>query len=152
MRNAVRHISTPLTVEGLIEIQQALKSRLKAQPYNEGVADHELSIRWKRTAAKVFDDGYYYAGKGCTDLTIVFLSLCHALGCHRTRFVRVHDGSTFHSVAEVQLTDGWYTFDVAAKDGRPEKGEIEPDKPFGRWRLLKKGQDPWDVGLDRMND
>ena len=139
-------------MEGLIEIQQVLKSRIKAQPYNERVADHEQSIRWKRTAAEVFDDGYYYAGKGCTDLTIVFLALCHALKCTHTRFVRVHDGNMFHSIAEVQLSDGWYIFDVAANDSQPEKGEIEPNKPYGRWSLLEKGQDPWDIGLDRMTE
>lgn len=152
MKNAVRHISTPLNAERLLEIREALKTRLKAHPYTEEVADHERSIRWKRTAAEIFDDGYYYDDQDSADLTIVFLSLCRALGCTRTRFIRVRDGSTFHSIVEVQLNDGWYIFDVAAPDSRPVQDEISPVRPYGRWRLVRKGRDPWDVGLDRMNE
>jgi Transglutaminase-like superfamily. len=115
-------------------------------PYDLATKNDEARIRWKRTAGQILEDGYVYIGKACTDIVVLFLACCRTIGLG-TRFVKVKNNKTVHSLAEVKLDDSWYIYDVASKDGLPEKGEIVSEKLYKGWQLWKKGRDAWDLGL-----
>ena len=146
IKEMVANIKIPVTPEGLVEIKKIINKSLTIRPYNDETKEHEALIRWKRVAAQILDDGYVYAGKACTDIVILFLAFCHALGLE-TRFVKVIGEKNIHSIAEIKLDDGWYVYDVSSKSGQPEKGEITGGKPYKGWKLWKKGRDAWDLGL-----
>ena len=150
IRSLVADVSFPVTPERLMEIKKEMYRRLEIRPYNDATKDHEKSIRWKRTAGEILNDGYVYNGKACTDLVVLFLSLCLALGLN-TRFVKLKKEKMIHSVAEIKLEDGWYIFDIAHQNDVPTKGEITEGAPYGEWKLWKKGRDAWDLGLTDFN-
>mgnify|MGYP001614134247 FL=1 len=130
----------------LIDIRNRMYKEIEVRPYNEQTKDHEKSIRWKRTAAQILDDGYVYCGKACTDLVVLFLAICNSLNLE-TRFVKLKKEKMVHSVAEIKLEDGWYIFDVSNENNIPLKGEITEENPYKNWKLWKKGRDAWDIDL-----
>ena len=142
----VKDVKTPVTHEGLVEIKKTIYAVVKFLSYDDATKNSEALIRWKRTAGQILEDGYVYSGKACTDFVVLFLACCRTIGLE-TRFVKVKNNKTVHSLAEVKLGDGWYIYDVASKDGLPEKGETVAEKLFKGWRLWKKGRDAWDLGL-----
>jgi hypothetical protein len=145
IKNLVKDIKTPITIDSLINLRDLIYSIIVIRPYNDSTKEHEQKIRWKRTATEIIQDAYVYSGKACTDLTLLFIALSKALGLE-TNFVKVFNDKTVHSIAEVKLADGWYLFDVSRKN-IPVKGFITEDTPYQKWRLWKKGRDAWDLGL-----
>ncbi|MFA5130887.1 MAG: transglutaminase domain-containing protein [Patescibacteria group bacterium] len=145
IKDLVRDIKSPLTIDSLVRIRDLMYSKIEIRPYDNTTKEYEKEIRWKRTASEILEDAYVYSGKACTDLTILFIALCKALGL-KTNFVKVMNDKSVHSVAEIKLNDGWYIFDVAMKS-IPVKGSITNKKPYGEWILWKKGRDAWDLGL-----
>jgi hypothetical protein len=151
IKSLVSDIKLPANSETLIRIRDRMFSKLEIKPFNEETAQHEKAIRWKRTASEILNDCYVYQGKACTDLVVLFISFCLALGLE-TRFVKLRKGKMVHSVAEIKLSDGWYIFDASDKNSLPVKGEVTPDTPFKDWQLWKKGRDAWDLGLEKFED
>ncbi len=149
IKKLVAGIEKPITMEKLIELRDLMYSKLEILPYNETTVEQEKSIRWKRTAAQIFEDGFVFSGKACTDLVVSFLALCQTFELE-TRFVKVKNEKMVHSVAEIKLNDGWYIFDVSTKTGIPIKGEITKENPYKNWQLWKKGRDAWDLGLNNF--
>jgi hypothetical protein len=147
----VNDLKLPINSETLAKIRDRMFLKIETRPFNDATSQHEKSIRWKRTAAEVLNDCYVYQGKACTDLVVLFISFCRALGLE-TRFVKLRKGKMVHSVAEIKLSDGWYIFDVSDKNSLPIKGEITPDTPYRDWQLWKKGRDAWDLGLEEFKD
>lgn len=147
----VEKIRTP---EDLQKLRKNLLSKLKFLPYNNTTKDAEREIRWKRSGAKVLEDGFVYQGKACTDLVVAFTTLAKAAGIAETRFVKLKNNKTgmVHSVGEFKLGNDWYIFDVANGSAVPVQGEIPKDiswggPPNGPYLLWKKGRDSWDLGL-----
>jgi hypothetical protein len=151
IKSLVSDLKLPANRETLIKVRDRMFSKLEIRPFNETTAPHERTIRWKRTASEILNDCYVYQGKACTDLVVLFISFCRALGLE-TRFVKLRKGKMVHSVAEIELSDGWYIFDVSDKNSLPIKGEIKPDSPYKDWQLWKKGRDAWDLGLEKFED
>ena len=146
IREMAKDIKGPITANSLVRMRDLMYSRIAIRPYDSSTRGHEKEIRWKRTAGDILEDGYVYSGKACTDLVILFISLCRATGLE-TNFVKVTNGEMVHSIAEVRLDDGWYIFDVSRKEAVPVKGLITAESPYKGWRLWKKGRDAWDLGL-----
>ena len=147
----VEGISLPVTKESLIEIRNRMYSVLEIKPCDdEASSEHEKSIRWKRTAGQILEDGYVYEGIACTDQVVLFIALCHALRLE-TRFVKIKKTGMVHSVSEIKLDDGWYIFDVSNINNIPIKGEITAETPYRDWQLWKKGRDAWDLGLTEFD-
>jgi hypothetical protein len=151
IKTFVGDLELPANSETLIKIRDRMFPKLEIRPFNEKTAPHEKAIRWKRTASEILNDYYVYQGKACTDLVVLFISFCLALGLE-TRFVKLRKAKMVHSVAEIKLSDGWYIFDVSYKNSLPVKGEITSDAPFKDWQLWKKGRDAWDLGLEKFED
>jgi hypothetical protein len=147
----VKDVKPPITPETLKDLQGVLFSKLEIRPYNKETKEHEQLIRWKRTASQILNDGYIYEGKACTDIVVLFLAMCKALGLE-TRFVKVRKDRAVHSIAEIKLNNEWYIFDVSVKNSNPEKGEVTEKSPFQeKWTLWKKGRDAWDLELVNFN-
>ena len=147
IKKLVVGIDKPITAEKLIEIRDLMYSKIEIRLYDKTTEEYEKTIRWKRTASQILDDGFVFSGKACTDLVVLFLALCQALGLE-TRFVKVKNEKIVHSLAEIKLDDGWYIFDVSTKTNIPLKGKITRENPYKNWRLWKKGRDAWDLGLN----
>lgn len=146
IKDIVRGIKHPITPNVLIEIRDLMYSNITMRPYDDTSKKREKIIRWKRTATEILKDGYVYAGKACTDLTVLYVALCKALGLE-TNFVKVKKDKMVHSVAEIKLGNDWYIFDVSNVKNVPIKGMITKDLPYKDWQLWKKGRDAWDLGL-----
>lgn len=146
IKSLVSSIKSPITTESLVEIKNLMYSKLKVRPYDDSTKGHEKAIRWKRTADEILRDGYIYQGKACTDVTVLFIALCKALGLD-TNFVKVRKEKMVHSVAEIKLYDGWYIFDVSNMQNIPIKGIITKNYPYKDWQLWQKGRNAWDLGL-----
>lgn len=146
LQEFVSDITKPFTTETLVEVRGRVYMRVEIRPYNESTKEHERSIRWKRTASQILEDGYVYRGKSCTDLSVLFIALCKTLGLE-TRFVKLKKDNKTHSIAEIKLDDGWYTFDISSPTSVPRKGEVSKDASYEGWQLWKKGRDAWDIGL-----
>jgi hypothetical protein len=147
IKSLITDVSFPITTKTLIQLRDKMYSVLDIKScVDEKSMEHEKTIRWKRTANQIFEDGYVYQGKACTDQVVSFIALCRALGLE-TRFVKLKKEKMVHSVAEIKLEDGWYVFDVSNKDNLPIKGEITKNNPYGKWQLWQKGRDAWDMGL-----
>jgi len=150
MASLVSDIQKPINQGKLVAIRDKMYSKLEIRNYNDSTAEHEKSIRWKRTATQILSDGYVYKGKSCTDLAVLFISLCNALGLE-TRFVKLRKNGMVHSIAEVELEDGRYIFDVSNQSNVPIKGEVTKENPYKDWELWKKSKDAWDLGLSEFN-
>lgn len=151
IRELVSNIKTPITSEELIKIRDLMYSKLAIRPYDSSTEKHEKAIRWKRTAGEILNDGYVYNKKACTDLTVLFIALCKALGLE-TNFVKLKRENKVHSVAEIKLNDGWYFFDVSNTKNAPIRGTITEDTRHQDWKLWRKGRDAWDIGLTDFGD
>ncbi|MFA6295305.1 MAG: transglutaminase-like domain-containing protein [Candidatus Paceibacterota bacterium] len=142
----VADIVVPITSDTLKTIRDLMYSKLEIRPYDKTTEEHEKSIRWKRTASEILDNAFVYQGKACTDLAVLFIALCNALGLE-TRFVKIKKEKMVHSVVEIKLADGWYIFDTSDPRNNPIKGEITETTPYKDWILWKKGRDAWDLEL-----
>jgi transglutaminase-like putative cysteine protease len=150
IRDLVKDIERPITLDSLLQIRDLMYGRITIRPYDDSTKEHEKEIRWKRTAGEILRDGYVYSGKACTDLTVLFIALCRALGLE-TSFIKVKNDNKVHSVAEIKLEDGWYIFDIS-RQNVPVKGLITKDSPYNDWQLWAKGRDAWDLGLNEFKD
>ena len=146
IRSLATNLRAPFSPDTLVELRRRVVARLEFRPCRKEAKDHEKSIRFKRTAAKILADGFVYQGKAAADLTVAFLALCAAAGIE-ARFVALKDGSRDHCAAEALLPDGWYAFDVAAPWAAPRKGDVSDIRPLESWKLRAKGPDAWSVGL-----
>ena len=129
-----------------------LMSTLESRPYNNKTKEHADSIQWKRTASEIISDGYVYEGKACSDLAVVYLTLCKALGIDG-RLVKLKsiDGKSTHSIVEVNLNGTWYGMDPSSGDSTPFEGELKNESIWNkRYKVWKKGRDVWDLGLDSI--
>ena len=151
IKDLVKDIKNPITVDSLVRIRDLIYSKITVHPYNDSTKDQEKEIRWKRTAGEILDDGYVYSGKACTDLVVLFIALCKALGL-KTNFVKLRKEHMVHSVAEILLDGTWYIFDVANNGSVPVGGIITEGSLYKDWKLWKKGRDAWDLGLTSFED
>ncbi len=133
-------------------LRDQLLDYLTFRPYDKSSKPHERSIRWKRTATQILADGYVYDSKGCTDIVIAFIGLCHAQGV-KARFVKVRSaqGRT-HSLAEVWLEGSWWIVETVARGAEPLQGEITKGRPYKLWHLWDKGIDAWSIGITGPSD
>jgi hypothetical protein len=143
------------TLDDLIELKIKMRTALNTIPYEESIVGEIRRIMWKRTAHQILEDGYIYSKDSCTDIVILFMALCKALGL-KTYFVKVRKKNgepEMHSIAEIQLPKpyGWYLFDLAY-DNPPEKGRMTPGSVYRGWEFWKKGRDSWDLGLWKYGD
>ena len=135
----------------LVDLKVRMRRALRIVPYDGTTAQQERDLRWTRSAAQIFEDGFIFSKYACTDLVILFMGLCTALGL-RTRFVKVKkDCPEMHSIAEVMLNGEWYIYDLA-DNNYPEKGEVMSHMIYRGWHLWKRGRDSWDLGLCKYED
>ena len=138
-------ISTP---DDLIDLKNRLLRCLEFRPYNEETKKHADSIQWKRTASEILRDKYVYEGKACSDLTVVFLTLCKAAGVEG-RLVKLIslDKMKTHSIAEINLHGLWYRFNISKKD-IPIEGALTNESIWNKeYKVWQRGRDVWDLGL-----
>jgi hypothetical protein len=142
------------TPEDLVFLLKIVHSSLEFRPYNEKTKKHADSIQWKRTAAEIIRDGYVYQGKACSDLVLVFITLCKGVGVdgNLLKLVNLENART-HSIAEVKLADDWYRIDTSYPEAKPFKGRLADNMIWnknwqGGWKLWKRGKDLWSLGLD----
>jgi transglutaminase-like putative cysteine protease len=143
-----RIIATAGEIQGrgvslLDNIREKVMSKLVFLPYSIETEEAEHALRYRRSADQVLSDGYVYTGKACSDIVITYLSLAKAKGL-QTRFVKLYNARTTHSIAEVRIPEGWYMHDVALNK-RPVAGEFQDG--IDGWKLYRKGRDAWDIGL-----
>lgn len=147
----IKEVSSQIDGEGTDYLTNAIKwirSNINFREYNQETQEHERSIRFRRTAEQVLEDGYVYMQKYCTDVVILFQALCEAKG-YGTNFIRVKEngGTGIHSMVEVEVPgDGWYKVDPAGGVGI-ERGKFKEDEAFGDWTFWKRGRDSWDLGI-----
>jgi len=141
-------IATPAD---LVDLKIRMRYALRIVPYDSSTQEQEKNLRWTRSAARIFHDGFVFSRYSCTDLIILFMGLCNALG-FETRFVKVKkEYPEMHSILEIKLPDGWYIYDLA-DNNYPEKGEIKSGVIYRGWYLWRKGRDSWDLGLCEYED
>lgn len=146
------------TPDDLVKLRTLIQKSLEFRPYNKQTKKHADSIQWQRTASQILQDGYVYKGKACSDLSIIFLSLCKAVGIEGFLVkLRTLDKKNTHSIVEVKLKDGWYRLDITMTDSVPFKGQLAPDQIWnkgwqGGWKVWKRGRDVWDLDLSSIND
>jgi transglutaminase-like putative cysteine protease len=149
---------TVTTKDDLVALKNLIEKKLEFRPYNDQTKNHADSIQWKRTALEIINDGYVYKGKACSDIALVFLMLCKAMGIDGCLVkLRTLDNSSTHTIVEVKLSDGWYRFDPSMKDGVPSPGQLADDqiwnkKWLGGWKIWKRGKDLKDLGLNSIDD
>ena len=140
------------TPEDLVKLRNFILDTLEFKPYNEKTKKHADSIQWKRTASEIIKDKYVYEGKACSDIVIVFLTLCKAIGIEGYLLKLITtDGSGTHSIVEVNLNNTWYRFDPSFKNSLPYAKRMTNKDTFrGKYKLWKRGRDNWDLGLDNF--
>lgn len=88
----VRRIAESIVVrtlpECLLECNEVIFSKLRILPYISEYTTTEEKIRWKRSATEILESGVVYDTKYCTDVTIVMISICKALG-YRAELLKV---------------------------------------------------------------
>lgn len=148
-------INTP---EDLITLLKLVHTSLEFRPYNAETKSHADSIQWKRTASEIMGDGYVYQGKACSDLVLVFLTLCKAAGV-AGNFVKLInlDRTSTHSIAEVKLSNVWYRIDTSYPEAQPCQGQLADDQVWnknwlGGWKVWKRGKDLWSLGVTCIGD
>lgn len=142
--------------QDLVSLRQKIVSALVSRPYNDDTREHADSIQWKRTASEILEDGYVYEGKSCSDLTIVFLALCRAAGVpgQLVKLKNTQRNGT-HSVAEIQLGETFYSYDIQNNISEPREGFLAENSEYvsdggGHYTVYAKGRDVWDLGLDSI--
>jgi hypothetical protein len=140
--------------EDLVVLKNKISSYLESRPYNDETKEHADSVQWKRTASEIIRDGYVYDGKACSDLVVVFLTLCKAAGVDGFLVkLKSLDGKITHSIAEVKLDGNWYAIDPSAKISVPVEGALTEESIWNKkYKVWKKGRDVWDLGLDKKQD
>jgi hypothetical protein len=136
----------------LLKLRSHIINSLEFREYKEQTKKNENNIRWKRTASQIIQDGYVYKGKECSDLSIVFLALCKALGISGCliKVANFTEPNT-HSLTEINLHDKWYRFDPSTPKSIPREGRLTNDNFINKdWKIWKRGRDLWDLGLDNM--
>lgn len=133
------------TPDDLEKLAMIVNENIIKKPLDNANKTHERNIRWERTAEEIFEDGYTYKGRGCTDRVIAFLGLCRALGLN-AQFVKLIKPDADHAVAEVELAGKNYICDASIAT-KPEVGEITKEKGYKSFTLLGKGRDAWDLGI-----
>jgi hypothetical protein len=154
------NITTIESPSNLLRLRDSMMGYLDVRPLDEEGIEAEKKIRWRRTASQVLEDEYVYEKRLCTDVVVTFIALAKAAGITNTRFVKIKNKTAhrIHSVAEIELSDGWYIFDVSNPDASPQKGEIREGEPYtvagvpGEYYLWRKGRDSWDLGLNEYGD
>lgn len=142
----------------LIALKNLIDKKIEFRPYNNETKVSADNIQWKRTALEIITDGYVYKGKACSDIALVFLMLCKAMGIDGYLVkLRTLDNSNTHTIVEVKLNDGWYRFDPSMKDGVPSHGQLADDqiwnaKWLGGWKIWKRGKDLKELGLSSIDD
>lgn len=140
--------------QDLIVLKDKIMNGLETRPYDSETKTHADSIQWKRTASEIISDGYVYEGKACSDIAIIFLTLCKALNIdgHLVKLVTT-DGSNTHSIVEVNLNNTWFQFDPSARDAVPLEGVLDNETVWNKkYKVWKKGRDVWDLGLESIDD
>lgn len=142
--------------QDLVSLRQKIVGALISRPYDDDTKSHADSIQWKRTASEILEDGYVYEGKSCSDLTIVFLALCRAAGIPG-KLVKLKntERNGTHSVAEIQLGEVFYSYDIQNNISQPREGELVENSEYtsdggGHYIVFAKGRDVWDLGLDSI--
>jgi len=138
-------------IELIVGLGNKVYELLKFRPYNNDTKEHEHEIRWKRTAHQILTEGYVYQEKACTDIIIAFLGLANARN-FKTKFVKVSNNQSVHSIAEIKISDEWFIYDLANGDSVPIKGQFIKNVSINGWTLWKKGRDAWDLGLSNCED
>ena len=137
----------------MVKLRSHIQNSLKFREYNEQTKKNENNIRWKRTASEIIQDGYVYRGKDCSDLSIIFLALCKALGISGSlvKLATLSNNNT-HSIVAIELDNQWYRLDISMTDSIPLKGQLPDDQKLKKigWKVWKVGHDLWDLGLDSM--
>ena len=140
--------------QDLIVLKDKILNGLESRPYDSETKAHADSIQWKRTASEVISDGFIYEGKACSDLAVVFLTLCKALNIDG-RLVKLvtTDSTNTHSIVEVNLNNTWYRIDPSAKDAVPFEGALTDEDTWNKkFKVWKKGRDVWDLDLESIDD
>lgn len=142
--------------QDFVMLRQKIVGSLISRPYDSDTREHADSIQWKRTASEILQDGYVYEGKSCSDLTIVFLALCRAAGIpgQLVKLKNTKRNGT-HSVAEIQLGETFYSYDIQNNISQPREGFLAENSEYtsdggGTYIVFAKGRDVWDLGLDSI--
>lgn len=140
--------------DDLIFLINHIKDFLEFRPYNESTRKAADDIQWKRTASEIIQDGYVYQNKACSDIVLILITLCKALGLEAqiAKLINLRDAST-HSIAEIKIDGEWYRTDPSMVDPKIVKGLLSPDQIWnknwqGGWKIWKRGPDLWSIGLD----
>ena len=137
----------------MVKLRSHIQNSLEFREYNEQTKKNENNIRWNRTASEIIQDDYVYRGKDCSDLSIVFLALCKALGISGclVKLVALSNDNT-HSIIAIELGGEWYRLDISMTDSVPLKGQLPDNQKLKKigWKVWKVGHDLWDLGLDGM--
>lgn len=111
-------------------------------------SEEQSKLFRKRTAEQILQDSF---GTGCTDFTLVFVTLARAKGVP-TKYVELlkHDWLTSkrkkidgHVVAEVYLEPNWYYVD-------PTRKTVSLKPPSG-FVLYERGLDSWNLDITHEN-
>lgn len=140
--------------DDLIVLRDKIQNTLENRPYNDETREHADSIQWRRTASEIIKDGYVYDGKSCSDLSLVFLTVCRAAGIegHLVKLVNTDNNET-HSIVEVKLSDDWYRFDPSVPKAEPRQGQLsDANIKNKQWKVWARGKDLWELGLVGIND
>lgn len=143
--------------DDLIPLIKHIKDSLEFREYNKQTAAHADSIQWKRTVSQILQDGYVYQGKACSDLSMILVALCKALGLEAqlVKLVNLPKDNS-HSITEIKINGEWYRIDPDFSDPKPIKGYWEADQVLnknwaGGWKVWKRGDDLWSMGLDGID-
>lgn len=136
----------------MVKLRNHIQNSLEFREYNEQTKKNENKIRWKRTASEIIQDGYVYRGKDCSDLSIVFLALCKALGISGY-LIKLANNDNTHSIIAIELDNQWYRLDITMTDSVPLKGRLPDSQKLKKngWKVWKVGRDLWDLGLDGID-
>lgn len=147
--------------EDIKKLRTYIHDNLEFRKIDEENKEYEESIRWKRTASEIIQDGFVYTDTSCSDIAVVFLALCKALGVEGNfvKLVNLPKDNT-HSVAEVKMENKWWRTDPSWNGDSNKaffEGEFLEDKVYdkdwdGGWKVWKKGRDLWDLGLKGIED
>jgi len=144
--------------DDVILLIKRVKDFLVFRDYNEKTKKHADSIQWKRTVTEILNDGYVYNGKACSDLVLIFITLCKAAGLEAQLLkLACVDGKKTHSIAEFKFDNEWYRIDPSFTEPKPYKGYLGDDQLWnknwdGGWRVWKRGDDLWSMGLDGIEN
>ena len=109
----------------------------------------KMKLFRKRTADEIIESKKL---TGCTDCTIVFISLTRAKGIPtkyieaiRKRWLDIGDENYIegHVFAECQINNKWYIVD-------PQQGSIRTN--YKNYAIYKKGLDSWNIGIRDFKD